>query len=96
MNGILSLSTSLNKATLFGRWIGMLGTIMGPIRKQGVEELFGAILEVPWTWIEETDLQLRAQGAMEWMIEEWRAGVKMEVEWRNVWTDIDDLEELEG
>jgi len=30
------------------------------------------------------------------MIEEQRAGVKAEVERRNVWTDIDDLEELEG
>jgi len=58
--------------------------------------LFRAIPEVPWTWIEETDSQLRAQGATEWMIEEQRAGVKAEVERRNVWTDIDDLEELEG
>lgn len=74
----------------------MLGTITGPIREQGVEELLGTIPELPWSWIEETDSQLRAQGASEGMVEERRAGVKAEKERRTLWMDIDDLEELEG
>lgn len=66
---------------------------MGSIRKQGLKELLGTIPELLWTWVEETDSQLRAQGASEALIDEWRAGAKAE---RDGWLNIDDLEELEG
>jgi len=73
----------------------MLGKIMGPIRRQGVDELLGAIPEISWSWIQEMDSQLRAQGALENMIDEWRAGVKAEVE-QKTWWGVEDWEELEG
>jgi len=60
----------------------MLEKITGPLRRQGVDELLGAIPEVPWSWIQETDSQLKAQGASKDILEERRAGVKTEVERR--------------
>ncbi len=46
---------------LFARWITYLGRVTGPIRKAGVEELLGAIPELPRAWVETTDTQLRAR-----------------------------------
>jgi len=60
----------------------MLEKITGPLRRQGVDELLGAIPEVPWSWIQKTDSQLKAQGASKDILEERRAGVKTEVERR--------------
>jgi len=65
----------------------MLGKITGPLRRQGVDELLGAIPEVPWSWIQETDSQLKAQRASKDILEERRAGVKTEVERRTQWVD---------
>jgi len=65
----------------------MLGKITGPLQRQEVDELLGAIPEVPWSWIQETDSQLKAQGASKNILEERRAGVKTEVERRTQWVD---------
>jgi len=59
-----------------------------------VNELLEAIPKVPWSWIQETDSQLKAQGASKDILEERKAGVKTEVKRRTWW--VDDWEELEG
>jgi len=38
----------------------------------GVEKLLGEILELSQAWVEATDTQLRADGVLESMLEEWR------------------------
>ena len=37
----------------------------GSIRKQGLEEALGELPDIPWKWIEQTESQLRADGATE-------------------------------
>ncbi len=59
-----------------------------------MNELLEAIPKVPWSWIQETDSQLKAQGASKDILEERKAGVKTEVKRRTWW--VDDWEELEG
>ncbi len=62
-----------------------MGKVTGPIQKAEVEELLGAIPDIPWQWVEATDSQLRADGATESQLKERREAIKDEA-----W------EELEG
>ncbi len=53
---------------IFARWMTHLSKnskITGPIRQEGLQQLLGAIPDIPWDWIEETDSQLRAGGPTE-------------------------------
>lgn len=66
---------SLDKTTkdkIFARWIIHLSKVTGPIRREGIQELLNSIPDIPWEWIEQTDSQLRDEGATEAMLEERR------------------------
>ena len=57
---------------LFARWITQLGKVTGPIRKAGLQEALGELLDIPWQWVEETESQLRAEGASDSLLEDRR------------------------
>lgn len=57
----------------------------GLICQKGIQKLLSSIPDIPQDWIDQTDSQLRDEGATEAMLEEWRRGQE----------DFDDSE-LEG
>lgn len=60
--------------------------VTGPIRQEGIQELLSSIPDIQWYWIEQTDSQLRVEGATEAMLEERRREQGA----------VDDGSELEG
>ena len=60
------------KDKIFARWIIHFSKVTGPIRQKEIQELLNSIPDIPWEWIEQTDSQLRDEGATEAMLEERR------------------------
>ena len=92
-----STLTEPQRNALFRAWIKHLGSLTGPIQQQGVQQLLGQILEVPYKWIAETDSQLEAMGAPGWMLEERKAEEEAMGAGKEAWAMVDDYHsELEG